>query len=388
MNFEYAVPERTLPTIEEAVQAFFVDFDFGERGDRTRLAYRSGARAFLRFVKEHETLDLSSPIADLSSSVTADFKAWLQSTEHTGPGRHSDEEKPVARRYSPATVTLYLQALSRLLRFWWFREWLSFSPEEETRARQALQIQRSRDRREQTRTRSPEVPADFGDRMLEAVAALPLPTEQDIPNPQHRRKMRLETLRARAIIHTLRATALRAGDVCELTLTQVELALRSNGYLAIPMRKTGLPAHVVFGQAALAAIDAYLKERGDASPWVFIQHGRTGAPPRKRALSEESYRRRRRGYGAQISPGLVRKIVLQVARKAGYNPKREFVSAHAFRHWHAQQLIRLGASIDQVQSILGHARAQTTKDVYAPEPNVAQIMKWEDEMQGSQEAGT
>jgi len=92
MSLEYAVLEGTLPTIEEAVQAFFVDFDFGERGDRTRLSYRSGARAFLRFVKEHEALDLSSPIADLSSSVTADFKAWLQSTEHTGPGQHSDEE--------------------------------------------------------------------------------------------------------------------------------------------------------------------------------------------------------------------------------------------------------------------------------------------------------
>jgi len=221
------------------------------------------------------------------------------------------------------------------------------------------------------------VPADFGDRMLEAVAALPLPTQQDIPNPCHRRKTRLEILRARAIIHTLRATSLRAGDVSELTRTQVELARRSNGYLAIPMRKTGLPAHVVFGQAVLAAIDAYLKERDDASPWAFIQHGRIGAPPRKRGLSEESYRRRRRGYGAWISPGLIRKIVLQVARKAEYNPRREFVSAHAFRHWHAQQLIRLGASIDQVQSDLARDGAQAIAEGYAPEPNAAQILRWE-----------
>jgi len=140
VNFEFAIPEGTLPAIEETVQAFFVDFDFGERGDRTRLTYRSGARAFLRFVKEHEALDPSSPIAALSSSVSADFKACLQSTERIGPGRQSEEEKPVARRYSPATVSLYLQALSRLLRFLRFREWLSFSPEEETRARQGLQI--------------------------------------------------------------------------------------------------------------------------------------------------------------------------------------------------------------------------------------------------------
>ena len=94
------------------------------------------------------------------------------------------------------------------------------------------------------------------------------------------------------------------------------------------------------------------------------------------------YRQRTKGYGAQISTGLVRKIVVTVARKAGYNPKRAFVSAHAFRHWHAQRLIRLGASIDQVQSVLGHARAETTKDIYAPEPNMSQILQWEELIQG------
>jgi integrase len=132
----------------------------------------------------------------------------------------------------------------------------------------------------------------------------------------------------------------------------------------------------------LAVIDTYLKERNDASPWLFIQHGRTGAPPRKRILSTEAYRRRRRGYGARLSQGSVRRIVVELAKKAGYDPEKDqFVSTHAFRHWHAQRLIDLGASIDQVQAVLGHARAQTTKDVYAPEPNVSEILRWEEEVQ-------
>lgn len=370
-----------LPSIQQAVDAFLADFDFGDGGERTRLSYRSGAFAFLRFIEESEKLDPQSPITLLPSSISADFKAWLQGAAHAGPGRRGDEDKPVQHSYSPATVKLYLQALNRLLRFWWFREWLSFSPEQEIEARKALQIQRSRDRRERTQTRSPDVPSDFGDRMLEAVQDLPLPTSSDIPNGSQRRKLRLETLRAQALIHTLRASALRAGDVCALTRSQIELAKHNNGYLAISMRKTGLSAHVVLGSAALIAIDTYLKERNDTSPWILIQHGRTGSPPSHRSPSAEAYRRRKKGYGAQISPGLVRKIVLRVARKAGYSPKREFVSAHAFRHWHAQRLIRLGASIDQVQSVLGHARAQTTKDIYAPEPNVPQILQWEEEIQ-------
>jgi integrase len=370
-----------LPSIKQAIDAFLADFDFGHGGDRTRLSYRSGAYAFLRFIEESEKLDSQSPISQLPSSISADFKAWLQGASHAGPGRPSDEDKSAKLSYSPATIKLYLQALNRLLRFWWFREWLSFSPEQEVEARKALQIQRSRDRRERTRTRSPDVPSDFGDRMLETVQELPLPTSNDIPNVLQRRKIRLDTLRSRALVHTLRASALRAGDICSLTRSQIDLAKHNNGYLAISMRKTGLSAHVVFGKAALDAIDSYLKERDDTSPWVFIQHGKTSSPPRSRSPSPEAYRRRQKGYGAQMGPGLVRKIVLRVARKAGYNPKREFVSAHAFRHWHAQRLIRLGASIDQVQSVLGHARAQTTKDIYAPEPNVPQILQWEEEIQ-------
>lgn len=49
---------------------------------------------------------------------------------------------------------------------------------------------------------------------------------------------------------------------------------------------------------------------------------------------------------------------MELAKKAGYDPERDqFLYTHAFRHWHAQRLIDLGASIDEVQSILGHARA-------------------------------
>lgn len=370
--------------MQQAVDVFFEDFDFGEGGDRTRLSYRSGARALLRFFKDSEDLDPLMSISLLSSSISADFKSWLQGAAHSGPGRQGDEEKPNIQSYSSATVKLYLQALTRLLRFWWYREWLSFSPEEEVEARKALQIQRSRGQRERIQTRSPDVPADFGDRMLEAVSALPLPRVADVSDPAQRRKIRLQNMRSKSLIHTLRASALRASDICALTRGQMDLARHNNGYLAISMRKTGLLAHVVLGKNTLDAIDAYLMERKDTSPWLFIQHGRTGSPPRRSLPSAAGYRRRNKGYGAQVSTGLVRKIVMEVARKAGYNPKREFVSAHAFRHWHAQRLIRLGASIDQVQSVLGHARAETTKDIYAPEPNVSQILQWEELIQGSE----
>ncbi len=81
-----------------------------------------------------------------------------------------------------------------MLRYRWFRQWLSFSPEE-SEARRALQIQRARGHHERTRTRNPQVPSGFGDRMLETTSALPLPTAEAIGDPRLRRKIRLDTLR-------------------------------------------------------------------------------------------------------------------------------------------------------------------------------------------------
>lgn len=388
MNEERSSDLNTLPSIEEAVGAFFDEFDFGEGGERTRLSYRTGARAFLRFIDGHENLDLETPIAELPSSVSAGFNAWMQTAEHTGPGPGGDDDTgELYEGYSVSTRRLYLQALSRMLWVWWHREWLSFSPEEEDRTREALQIRKSREERRCVHSRNDQVPSDFGDRMLEAADSLPLPNKAEIPNPRSRRKARLETLRARALVHALRATALRAGDLCHLTRTDVRLARQTGGHLRIEMRKTALAAHVVLGEAVLATIDAYIKERKDDSPWLFIQHGRTGAPPRRSLLSVEAYRRRKRGYGARLGAGSVRRIVVAVGRRAGYDPERDqFISTHAFRHWHAQRLIDLGASIDQVQAVLGHARAQTTKDIYAPEPNVWEILEWEARIQNGAEA--
>lgn len=371
------------PTIREAVEAFFHEFDFGqEEQGRTERAYRSGANAFLRFVDKDEVLDPDAPIDTLPSSVMASFSTWLHTAIHAGPGSRSSSELVKKRTgYSPATHQLYQAALKRLLQFWWFHSWLSFSENDVFEANKALALQRTH-RKRSIQTRSKDVPVDFGERMLDAAKALPFPGEEQLPEEVERRKVRLDTLRARALTHLASATALRVSDLVRLTRTDVRLARRSKGYLPTEMRKTGLIAHVVLGEAGLEVVEAYLKERGDLSPWVLIQHGRTGAPGKRRVTSVEDYRRRRKGYGARLQEGSARRIVIRLARLAGYAPGKDvFVSIHAFRHWHAQRLIDLGASIDQVQSVLGHARAQTTKDVYTTQPNAEQIFHLEEKIQ-------
>ncbi len=50
---------------QDAISSLFDEFDFGDRGKRTKLCYRSGARAFLRFVEEHEALSAQTPLEAL-----------------------------------------------------------------------------------------------------------------------------------------------------------------------------------------------------------------------------------------------------------------------------------------------------------------------------------
>lgn len=378
------IDQTSSPTIQQAVDSFFEDFDFGEGSERTRLAYRTGARAFLRFIEKHDSLAPEMLSSEIRSSISTEFNAWMQSAEHTGPGLTAGEDPARKQQgYSVSTRRLYIQALNRMLGFWGYHGWLTFSPEEEDQARKLLQIQRSEQKKKRAQTRSDAVPTDFGDRMLETALALPLPTEREISNPRERRKARLATLRARALVAALRTTALRAGDLVSLERDKYYLAKDSGGYIRVEMEKTQKAAHVFISDSDIEMIDAYLEERHDSSPFLFVQHGASGRPARGRDLSPGEYRRRQRGYGAKVSPGLVRSIVVGLARRAGYQPgKEKFVSTHAFRHWHAQRLIDAGASIDQVQSLLGHARSETTSDVYAPEPNIANLAKLETETFG------
>jgi site-specific recombinase XerD len=240
----------------------------------------------------------------------------------------------------------------------------------------AMRIQSHRE--ERLPTRSPKVPGDFGDHMLAAAEKMALPTTAR--KNTELRKQRLNTLRTRALIHTLRASALRIGDVVTLTRSTLAAAHAAGGYLTITMEKTGLQAHIYLGEAARKAIESYIEERGDHSPFLFVQHGRSG---KLRSGSANWFRVQQRGYGAPMGISLARSIVYQVARLAGYEvgTEKTFVGPHAFRHWHAQRLIDQGASLDQVQSVLGHANPETTKKIYATDPNVGNIIAAERALQ-------
>jgi site-specific recombinase XerD len=337
--------------VDSAVDVFFSEFHFPSESRNTKRTYKTALRKFLLYAEEDGFL--KEEISDLDPSIVNRFGVWL-----------------VSNGMTEYTQKIYESALRRAINFWRMKGWIAFSTDEEKEIRMAMRIS-SKKKRLTGSTRVGRVPEDFGDRMAATADTLPLSAAKN-------RLSRLNLLRTRALIHFLRATGLRVGDACRFSKSDLLNAKAHEGYFTLAMQKTGSLAHCFLGEGAILAVDAYLRERADSSPWIFIQHGRTGKP---RAGTSQFFRTAARGYGAKISPKTAWEIVRRIGRQAYGRKTTQFISPHAFRHWHAQSLIRAGAQLEDVQSVLGHSTPVITKQIYAPEPNLSRITETERRIQ-------
>ncbi len=333
--------------IIDAVDVFFSEFHFPSESKNTKRTYKTALKKFLIYAKDAHLL--KEEVTSLDPSIINRFGVWL-----------------IGKGMTEYTQNIYESALRRAVNFWRMKGWITFSNDAEKETRLAMRIQ-SKKKHFGGSSRVGRVPEDFGDRMASVADSLPLPLEKN-------RIALLKTLRSRALIHFLRATGLRIGDACRFTRGDFLTAKSRDGYFALQMQKTGSLAHCFLGEGAVQAIDRYLKERSDLSPWIFIQHGRAGKP---RTGTSQFFRTTVKGYGAKISPKTAWEIVCRIGRQAYGQKTTQFISPHAFRHWHAQSLIRAGAQLEDVQSVLGHSTPVITKQIYAPEPNLSRITETE-----------
>jgi integrase/recombinase XerD len=149
-----------------------------------------------------------------------------------------------------------------------------------------------------------------------------------------------EGLRLAAIVEILYASGLRISELVSLPLGAVARSER-----AILVRgKGGKERLVPLGEAARAAIDAYLAARaafipgGLRSGWLF---------PSSAA---------RTGHLSRIRCG---QLLKELAIRAGIDPGR--LSPHVLRHAFATHLLSHGADLRSVQQMLGHADIATTQ---------------------------
>lgn len=146
-----------------------------------------------------------------------------------------------------------------------------------------------------------------------------------------------EMLRDRAILELLYSSALRARELVQLDLTDIDLA----GGVLLVRRGKGRKDRVV----PIGRIAATLTRR-------YVGQQRVAAPSQKRALFVTH-------DGRRMNDTHVRRYVLAPAlNRAGIE---KHVTLHVLRHSCAIHLLENGAGVRYVQALLGHAKLSTTQ---------------------------
>ncbi len=148
--------------------------------------------------------------------------------------------------------------------------------------------------------------------------------------------------RDKAVLELLFSTGLRVSELASLKIDMINLKRDEFTVLG-----KGSKHRVVFlSEDARRAIKAYLGRRRDVSPYLFVRHDRA----KQNSQTKD---------GAQpLTPRSVQRIVDRYAREAGITKR---VTPHTLRHTYATDLLRNGADIRAVQSLLGHESITTTQ---------------------------
>ena len=149
-------------------------------------------------------------------------------------------------------------------------------------------------------------------------------------------------LRDRAIVELLFSSGLRVSELVNLNRDHINLKRRE-----FMVRGKGQKDRPVFiSKSAAEHVEAYLSERHDSLPALFLSYSRRSSTPD----TSGDYRR--------LTARSIQRMVSQYARLAGIT---KHVSPHTMRHSFATDLLMNGADLRSVQSLLGHSNISTTQ---------------------------
>lgn len=148
-------------------------------------------------------------------------------------------------------------------------------------------------------------------------------------------------LRDKAILELLFSTGLRVSELANLKIADINLKREE-----FSVRGKGGKVRVVFVSAqAKHWLEQYLAARHDVSPYLFV------------AL-DRAKQGRKDGDAAPLTSRSIERIIEHYARVVGIMKK---ITPHTLRHSFATDLLRNGADIRSVQSMLGHSSITTTQ---------------------------
>jgi len=313
------MPETTPPpTLPEASARFLSDI----RADRTAETYRFALNALEQFIQKTHYGGYNGsgpgmapyPIEKFRDDILVAFYRWL-----------SEQYE------SQQTVRTYLAAVRRFL------TWL----DAEDLLPEGFQLGKAQSRLKVALGERGHVP--YKHRRVDPELPRVVTYYDELPLPEgdswRERQKRLSILRARAIVHTLYASGGRVSEVASLTREMVLDGRIDEVHLT---GKGGRTRVILLTDEAMRAIQAYLAERSDDFPGLFISHGR--------------------GRGKPLGRGTLWRVVKDAAKALGLYKS---TSPHSFRHYRATQLLNEGMPLESVQAYLGHQDISTTRQVYA-----------------------
>ena len=146
-------------------------------------------------------------------------------------------------------------------------------------------------------------------------------------------------LRDLALLETLYASGMRAGELVSLLLPDVDFEA---GVIRV-VGKGQKERVTMLGRQAIAALNTYLRE---------------GRPPLVATLGEDTGALFVNRYGGRLSDRGVRKLFTRYCDKAAMRLK---ITPHVLRHSFATHLLMGGADLRLVQELLGHSSIATTQ---------------------------
>ncbi len=149
-------------------------------------------------------------------------------------------------------------------------------------------------------------------------------------------------LRDKALLEVLFSTGLRVSELVKLDRDQIDLQSREFGVIGKGRR----PRVVFLSEHAVLWLERWLNSRTDRWQPVFIRLSRDQADP-----SSD-------GEEMRLTTRSVQRIVDKYARSAHLPVK---ISPHGIRHSFATDLLSNGASLRDVQEMLGHKSVATTQ---------------------------
>jgi site-specific recombinase XerD len=197
--------------------------------------------------------------------------------------------------------------------------------------------------------------AKIGERTVDFLEGTDL--ERILEAPFKQQAPEIIKLRDRAILETLFSTGLRVSELCNLTLTSINLKKEE-----FTVRGKGDKPRIVFlSNQARYVIKNYLSQRKDDNDYLFVSHdraakGRTKSeiPNSKQIKNQNNQNSKAKG----LTPRSVQRLVEKYSRAAGITKK---VTPHTLRHSYATDLLINGADIRSVQAMLGHSSITTTQ---------------------------